>query len=92
MARVTCDAISSWKVQCHQASQSQSSDSKRAYKSLFHYTVVDKTRRALGGAHVPPTKMFRRLTGSVNKTILKPRIAAAANTSTSDFPDVKFRV
>jgi len=26
------------------------------------------------------------------KTILKPRVAAAANTYTSDFPDVKFRV
>jgi len=43
-----------------------------------------KTRRALGGAHVPPTKLFPRL--AVNKTILKPRI-------TCDFPDViKFRV
>ena len=35
--------------------------------------------------------------GSVNKTILKPRLAAAcslqaANTYTWDFPDVKFRV
>ena len=66
----------------------------------------DKTRRSLGGAHVPPTKVFRQLTGSVNKTIvkplvaaavgrktiLKPRVAAAANTYTSDFPDVKFSV
>jgi len=26
------------------------------------------------------------------KTILKPRVAAAANMYTSDFPDVKFRV
>jgi len=48
--------------------------------------------------HVPPTKVFRRLTASVNitivkpcvdaavgrKTILKPRLAAAANTYTSD--------
>jgi len=65
-----------------------------------------KTREALGGAHVPPTKVFRRLTASVNKTIVKPRVAAAvgrktilkqrlaaaANTHTSDFPDVKFRV
>ena len=50
------------------------------------------TRRALGGAHLPPTKVFRRLTGSVNKTIVKPRLAAAANTYTSDFPDVKVRV
>ena len=51
-------------------------------------------------------KMFRRLTASVNqtivkprvvavvghKTILKPRLAAATNTYTSDFPDVKFCV
>ena len=51
-----------------------------------------RTRRALGGAHVPPTKVFRRLTGSVNKTMLKPRLAAVANTYTWDFPDVKFRV
>jgi len=33
------------------------------------------TRRALGKAHVPPTKVFRWL--AVNKTILKPRLAAA---------------
>ena len=33
------------------------------------------TRRALGTAHVPPTKVFRRL--AVNKTIFKPRLAAA---------------
>jgi len=33
-----------------------------------------KTTRALGGAHVPPTKLFPRL--EVNKTILKPRVAA----------------
>jgi len=32
------------------------------------------TRRALGGAHVPPTKLFPRL--AVNKTILKPRVGA----------------
>ena len=64
------------------------------------------TSRALGGAHLPPTKVFRRLTASVNKTIikprvaaamgrkiiLKPRLAAATNTYTSDFPGVKFRV
>ena len=50
--------------------------------------------------------MFRRLTASVNetivkprvaaavghKTVLKPRIAATANMYTSDFPDLKFRV
>jgi len=65
-----------------------------------------KTRRALGGAHVPPTKVFPRLTASVNETIvkprvaaavgrkiiLKPRLAAATNTYTTDFPDVEFRV
>ena len=33
------------------------------------------TRSALGRAHIPPTKVFRRL--AVNKTILKPRVAAA---------------
>jgi len=35
------------------------------------------TRRALGRAHVPPTKLFGRL--AVNKTILKPRVAAATD-------------
>ena len=53
-----------------------------------------RTSRALGGAHVPPTKLFSRF--AVNKTILKPRVAAARrapNTHTWDFPDViKFRV
>ena len=34
-----------------------------------------KLQGALGGAHVPPTKLFPRL--AVNKTILKPRVAAA---------------
>jgi len=53
---------------------------------------IQKTRRTLGGAYIPPTKMFRRLTGTVNKAMLKPRLAAAANTYTSDFPDIKFRV
>jgi len=68
--------------------------------------ILQLTRRALGGAHVPLTKVFRRLTASVSetivkprvaaavgrKTVLKPRLAAATNTYTSDFPDVKFRV
>ena len=45
-----------------------------------------KTIRALGGAYVPQTKVFRRLSGSVNKAIVKLRVAAAANTYTSDFP------
>jgi len=53
--------------------------------------------------HVPPTKVFRPLTGSVNKNIVKPRVAAAvgrktilkpclaaaANTYMSDLPDIK---
>jgi len=48
------------------------------------------TRRTLAGAHVPPTKLSPRL--AVNKTILKPRIAAATGAQL-DFPDViKFRV
>jgi len=34
-----------------------------------------ETRRALGTAHLPPTKVFPRL--AVNKTILKPCLAAA---------------
>jgi len=53
---------------------------------------------------VPPTKVFRQLTASVNETIVKPRVAAAvvcktilkpclaATTNTSDFLDVKFRL
>ena len=32
-------------------------------------------KSALGRAHVPPTKVFPRL--AVNKTVLKPRLAAA---------------
>ena len=68
--------------------------------------IIKQTRRALGGAHVPPTKVFQRLTASVNETIVKPRvaaavgrkiilkpcIAAAANMYTPDFPDVKFHI
>jgi len=52
------------------------------------------TRTALGGAPLSPTKVFRRLTGSVNKIMLKALLGAAADrpTYTSDFPDVKFRV
>ena len=30
-----------------------------------------RLRRTLGGAHVPPTKVFRRLTASVNETLYK---------------------
>jgi len=59
-------------------------------KSLLFWT-----RRAFGGAHEPPTKLFPRL--AVNKTVLKPRDASlqrrAPNTYAWDFPDViKFRV
>jgi len=46
--------------------------------TLFRYngqSKATKTRRALGRTHVPPIKVFRRL--AVNKTILKPRLAAA---------------
>jgi len=71
-------------------------------KHMIHQAVVDRrlprvryinnklTGKALGGAHLLPTKVFRWLTGLLNKTIVKPRLAAAANTS--DFPDLKFRV
>jgi len=38
-------------------------------------TDQSATRTVLGRAHVPPTKVFRRV--AVNKTILKPRLAAA---------------
>jgi len=44
------------------------------------YFFKNLTRRALGGAHVPPTMLFPRL--KVNKTTVKPRVAGA------DFPDV----
>jgi len=61
------------------------------------YKIVEtlkhtQTRRALGGVHLPPTKVFHRLTGSVNKTMLKALLAAAANrlTYTSDFSHIKF--
>ena len=43
--------------------------------------------------HVPPTKLFRRVTEWNDSK--KPRVAAAsgrANAYTWDFPDVKFRV
>ena len=51
------------------------------------------TKRALGGAHVPLTKLFIRL--AMNKTILKPRVAAATGAQYLyvGFPDViKFKV
>ena len=50
--------------------------------------VLWQTRRALGGAHLPPTKLFPRL--AVNKTILKPRVAATTGAQHLyvGFPDV----
>jgi len=62
------------------------------YKCRQTTATTATTRRALGAAHLPPTKVFRRLSGSVNKTILKPSVAVAANTFTIDFLDVKFRI
>jgi len=65
------------------------------------FSVTDKMSwkhqlegHSIGGAHASPTKVLRRLTASVNKTIFKPQHAAAANTCTytSDFRDVKFRL
>ena len=44
-----------------------------------------ETRRPHGGAHVPPTKLFPRL--AVNKTVLKPRVAAATG---AQYPYVGF--
>ena len=48
---------------------------KTAAKRVYMMNETNETRRALSRAHVPPTKVFPRLT--VNKTILKPRVAAA---------------
>ena len=50
-------------------------EKNRRRRRLLGFTY--KTRRAFGGAHVPPTKVFRRLTASLNETIVKPRVAAA---------------
>ena len=62
-------------------------DLRRPGMTTLHSTTHE-TRMALGGAYVPPTKVFRRLTGSVNKTRLKALLAAAAIRPmyTSDFP------
>ena len=43
--------------------------------SVLQMWLYHRTRSVLGWAHVPPTKVFRRL--AVNKTILKPCVAAA---------------
>jgi len=45
-------------------------DSFTNLRTVNVYGVSNTTRRALGKAHVPPTKLFPRLT--VNKAILKP--------------------
>ena len=64
----------------------------------LYCTVCARTH---GGAHVTPTKVFRRLTAAVDETIVKPRVAATVGHKTilkprlanSDhFPDVKFCV
>ena len=49
----------------------------KSYENIMRFdeVIAKITRRALGGAHVPPTNLFPRL--AVNKTILKPRLAAA---------------
>jgi len=62
-------------------------------KEQYKQVELGITRRTLGGAHVPPTKLFPRL--AVNKTILKPRMAAVTGAQylTWNFPEViKFRV
>jgi len=46
-------------------------------KPVSNLVFTCLTRRALGRAHVPPTKVFPRL--AVNKNILKPRLAAATS-------------
>jgi len=64
-----------------------------AAQHALHSTLTTTTRRALGRAHLPPTKVFRRLKTTRRycdgrpiaypcptvgrKTILKPRLAAA---------------
>jgi len=66
-----------WDTVC--AIKTYSAYSLRRAASLPRYNIdstkLNTTRRALGRAHVPPTKVFPRL--AVNKTILKPRLTAA---------------
>jgi len=45
-------------------------------------------RRALGGAHVPPTKLFPRL--AVNKTILEPRVTRRCSDAGAQYMYVVF--
>jgi len=49
-------------------------DGKRSRAKLHRRQFKNQTRRALGRAHLPPTKVFRRL--GVNKTMLNSRVAA----------------
>ena len=60
--------------------------------NILYTKKISATRRALGRAHVPLTKLFRRL--AVNKTIhYKTTRHCSPNTYRWDFPDViKFRV
>jgi len=82
--------MSLWSI----AETSRLLQSRKEHKSKCTNLNTLITSRALGRAHVPPTKLFPRL--AVNKTILKPRLAAATSAQyrpTWDFPDViKFRV
>jgi len=45
------------------------------FEAQYTHQQQQQTRRALGRAHVPPTKVFPQL--AMNKTILKPRLAVA---------------
>ena len=50
-----------------------------AWACVFRRRQVNSYETKLeGGAHVPPTKLFRRL--EVNKTIVKQRVAATTGT------------
>ena len=75
-------------------SQTLTSCRRTTILQCVHKKKQSKARRALGRAHVPPTKVFPRL--AVNKTILKPRLAVVtdrANTHMWECPYViKFRV
>ena len=56
-------------------------------------TPHDGIGRAYASHRTAKTMLKALLAAAVGrKTILKQRLAAAANTHTSDFPDVKFRV
>jgi len=77
------------KVVCISQKRYELQWNNRGFKRPYS-TVSFRTRRALGRAHVPPTKLFRWL--AVNKTIEKPHASLQPNTYRWDFPDViKFR-